>query len=97
MSTLCVAHINPKDAEVFGKYQDVAGAALAKHGGKVLSKTPKPARLEGTLPAPAAMVLLEFPDATAAHAWHDDPELVNIHALRTGGADVSIFVLDPAE
>lgn len=96
MSTLCVAYINPKDAEIFENYQEVAGQALAKHGGKVLSKTPKPTRLEGTLPAPAAMVLLEFPDAAAAHEWHNDPELAEVHALRIGGADVSIFVLDPA-
>ena len=70
----------------------VAPDALAKHGGRVASVTPKPSRLEGDMEVPGALALLEFPNPEAAHAWHEDAELATAHELRRAGADFSIFV-----
>lgn len=92
MSIFAVALVTPKDPETFAKYRDVAGEALGKHGGRVATVLQDPVRLEGSVATPKAIALLEFPNVQAAHNWHNDPELKNIHALRTGGADVSIFV-----
>ena len=81
-----------KDPEKFEAYRAVAGAALAKHGGRVSHVTQKPTRLEGEMEVPGALVLLEFPNPEAAHAWHADPDLAHAHDLRRAGVNMSIFV-----
>lgn len=81
-----------KDSQTFDAYLAVAGEALAKHGGKVAQVMPKPVQLEGNGEAPHGLALLEFPNWQAVINWHSDSELADIHALRTKGADVSIFV-----
>jgi len=90
---IVVVH-GPKNPEKFEQYRAVAGEALAKHGGRVWSVTPKPPRLEGGMEVPGAIAMLEFPTADAAHAWHGDAELAAVHELRRDGADLSIFVTD---
>ena len=75
-------------------YRAVAADALAKHGGKIVVPPTPPERIEGPAEAPAAIVLLSFPDAAAARAWRDDPELASVHAMRREGADISFFLID---
>ena len=93
MSVYAIAHIRRiKDPAAFDAYRAAATEALAKHGGKVAQVMPQPTRLEGNLEIPHAVALLEFPSWEAARNWHADPELAEIHALRTTGTDISIFV-----
>ena len=93
MSVYAIAHIRRiKAPETFDAYRAAASEALAKHGGRVAQVLPKPARLEGDLEIPQVLALLEFPDWQAARNWHADPELADIHALRTSGTDISIFM-----
>ena len=92
MSVYAIALIRRiKDPAIFDAYRAVATEALAKHGGKVAQVLPMPARLEGDLETPHVIALLEFPDWKAANSWHADPALAEIHALRTNGADITIF------
>ena len=81
-----------KDPETFAKYREGAAAALAKHGGKVVSSTPNPDQIEGTDEKLAALVILEFPGAEAAKAWRNDPDLASTHALRVAAADFRFYV-----
>lgn len=96
MTTYAVAYLNVRDPETFGKYREKATEALARHGGKVAVAVPQPIRLEGSLAAPETLVLLSFETPEGAEQWHADPKLAEIHDLRRGGADVSIFVLKEA-
>ena len=80
------------DADSFAKYREIAGEALAKHGGKVVSSTPNPTQIEGETQDLRALVILEFPDAAAAKAWRDDPDLAGVHALRVAAADISFYI-----
>lgn len=80
------------DKDTFAKYREVAGAALAKHGGRVVSSTPKPEQIEGAPQDLAALVILEFPDVEAARAWREDPDLSGTHALRVAAADFSFYI-----
>jgi len=75
------------------KYRDVAGAALAKHGGKVEGAAQEFTVLDGAPEIPNAAALLSFPDKTAALAWVNDPELADVHALRrdAGGSDILLL------
>ena len=57
-----------KDEAVFSEYRAVAADALAKHGGTILIPPSPPTVLDGE-DAPAAVVILEFPDKGSAEAW----------------------------
>ena len=50
-----------KDEAVFSEYRAVAAEALSKHGGTILIPPSPPTVLDGE-DAPAAVVILEFPD-----------------------------------
>lgn len=74
-------------------YREVAGDALAKHGGKVLQGSMEPVVLEGDIPAPPMAVVLEFETREGATSWHADPDLMATHALRTGSGKTAITLL----
>lgn len=83
------------DPAIFAEYRKVGGEAVSRHGGRALSA----GRAEmlhdaGTGAMPS--VLLEFPDAAAARAWIEDPDLAEVHALRNRGARATVTLLDGA-
>ncbi|MBX2853886.1 MAG: DUF1330 domain-containing protein [Rhodobacteraceae bacterium] len=80
------------DQAAFDEYRAVAMPALAKHGAKPLSSGQAEVLFDADVGQTPA-VLLEFPSADAARAWIDDPELVDVHALRNKGAAASITLL----
>lgn len=75
------------------EYRDVAGTALAKHGGKVESATRDFTVLDGSPDAPNTAALLSFPDKASAIAWAEDPELLDVHALRRSAGASDILLL----
>lgn len=87
------AKITVTNPESLAKYRDVAGAALAKHGGKVESASREFTALDGAPDAPDVGALLSFPDRDAAIAWSSDPELADVHALRRDAGASDILLL----
>ena len=81
---------NPESLE---QYRDVAGEALAKHGGKVESASKEFTVLDGAPDAPNVAAILSFPDRDSALAWAKDPELQDVHALRRGAGGSDILLL----
>lgn len=79
--------------EPLAAYREVAGGALAKHGGKVETATREFTTLDGAPTIPDMVALLSFPDKDAALAWANDPELVDIHELRRNAGSSDIFLL----
>lgn len=88
-----IAQLKVTDKEALGRYREQAGAALAKHGGAVVSGGANPEMLEGDGTAPDIVALLSFPSVAAARAWRNDPELAQVHALRNAGGASSIFIV----
>lgn len=74
-------------------YRSKAGAALEKHGGKVLSASPNQTVIEGTRDETGLGVILEFATEAAAQAWINDPDLQGTHALRRGAGSSTITLL----
>jgi uncharacterized protein (DUF1330 family) len=68
-------------------------ALTAKHGGKLVAKSP-PKVMEGAPVVPETMVVIEFPSAAHAQAWYDDPDHAPLKALRQGGADFSMVLVN---
>jgi uncharacterized protein (DUF1330 family) len=87
------AKLTITNPDALAEYRDVAGAALAKHGGKVESTAREFTVLDGTPDLPVVAALLSFPDKDAAVAWANDPELKDVHALRrsAGGSDILLL------
>ena len=74
-------------------YRDIAGAALAKHGGKVESASGDFTVLDGDPDAPNVAAILSFPDKSSAVAWANDPSLKDVHALRQSAGASDILLL----
>jgi len=83
--------VNNPDA--LASYRDVAGPALAKHGGKAESASKEFTVLEGSPDQPDMAAILSFPNKESALAWANDPELKDVHALRrsAGGSDILLL------
>ena len=79
--------------EALAAYRGQAGAALAKHGGKVEQATPSPSALDGNPTIPTVAAVLSFPDARAARDWINDPDLADLHDLRRSAGDTEILLL----
>ena len=87
------AKLTVTNPQALTEYRDVAGAALAKHGGKVEGSTREFTVLDGSPDMPNVAALLSFPDKNAAIAWSKDPDLADVHALRqsAGGSDILLL------
>ncbi len=96
MPAYVVVQLAPKDDTLLKRYYAVGGGALRKHGGTPLAGGPEKQVLEDNGGGIPAHVLISFPDAAAARAWIDDPDLAEIHALRRAGAHTTITLL-PAQ
>ncbi len=87
------AKLTVTNPQALAQYRDVAGSALAKHGGKVESAAKEFTVLDGSPEAPDMAALLSFPDKESALAWANDPELADVHALRRSGGSSDIMLL----
>lgn len=87
------AKLTITNPDALARYRDLAGPALARHGGKVEAATAELTALDGSPEIPDTAALLSFPDKAAAQAWIDDPELADTHALRrsAGGSDIVLL------
>lgn len=81
------------DAEKFAAYAERAGEALKKYNGAPIAQSKSPEVIEGDVVAPSRAVVLTFPDKESALGWINDPELAEIHALRTGAGKSEIILL----
>ena len=87
------AKLTVTDPQALAEYRDVAGEALAKHGGKVEGTARDFTVLDGAPEAPDVVALLSFPDRDAAIAWSTDPDLADVHALRRSAGASDILLL----
>ncbi len=94
MSRFAIVTMVVKDAAKLAEYYAVGGQAVAKHSGKIVAGGPDANALQEPH-GPTKGVILEFPTAEHITAWLNDPELVDVHALREEAADVTILSLPP--
>lgn len=87
------AKISVSNPQALAEYRDVAGAALAKHGGKVECGSADFTVLDGSPDMPDVAAVLSFPDKQSAQAWATDPDLEDVHGLRRsiGGSDIILL------
>lgn len=79
--------------DALARYREHAAAALEKHGGKVAQASTSPEALDGHPELPQMIAALSFPDAEAARAWINDPDLAEVHDLRRNAGETEIVLL----
>lgn len=93
-SALWIAHVEVTDAEAYGKYAQLAGPAIAAHGGVFLSRGGRFVQLEGT--ARPRNVVARFPSLEAGVACYNSPEYQAALAHATGASIRDLMILEEA-
>jgi uncharacterized protein (DUF1330 family) len=93
MAAYFIAYTNVTDADKYGEYGKLAGAALAQYGGKVLARGGAKLVLEGSFPF-ERLFIAEFPDAEAARTYYSSPEYQAARAKRLGAADFNAIIVE---
>jgi len=81
MSTYLIVNATITDQELLDAYRAAVGPTLAGREAKVLISTNDAQTIEGE-PAGPRVVVMEFPDEDAFHAWYDSPAYQEVIGLR---------------
>jgi len=91
-TALWIAHVKVTDAEAYGKYAELAGPAIAKHGGVFLARGGRYVQLEGN--DRARNVVARFPSLEAAVACYHSDEYQAALAHAKGASERDLMVLE---
>lgn len=73
MAHYSVVSVTPTSDAWIPAYLEAVGPLVAKHGGRYLARTASHQQIEGTGPAPALQVIIEWPSKEAADAFYSSP------------------------
>jgi len=93
MAAYVLAQVKVTDPANYPKYMALAAPAVAKYGGKYLTRGGKTEVLEGDTPPPR-LVILEFPSMEAAHTFYNSPEYREAREARKHSAVFQLTVLE---
>jgi uncharacterized protein (DUF1330 family) len=88
-----VVDVDVTDPAGFEDYKQQVPATLARYGGRYIIRGGHTETLEGSW-KPKRVVILEFPDRTAAKAWWSSSEYAPLKALRQRSARTELVVVD---
>lgn len=92
MPALWIAHVTVTDAEAYGKYAELAGPAIAKHGGEFIARGGRYVQLEGR--DRARNVVARFPSLEAAEACYNSPEYQAALDHARGASDRDLVIVE---
>ena len=95
MSAYFIVEVEVTDPAAYEDYKPMAGAAVAKHGGRFLVRGGKAELVEGTNP-PKRVVVLEFDSLAAAKRWYNSPEYKSALALRLRASNSRAILVEGA-
>ncbi|MCK0148493.1 DUF1330 domain-containing protein [Marivita sp. S6314] len=72
MPALWIAHVTVTDPEAYAKYAELAGPAIAKHGGVFIARGGRYVQLEGQ--ERPRNVVAKFPSVEDAEACYNSPD-----------------------
>src|SRR6266481_238007 len=74
MAAYSITDVEVLDADEFKRYRELAGAAVARYGGRFLVRGAEPVVAEGEWPLGQRVNIIEFPSMEQLRAWYDSPE-----------------------
>lgn len=95
MGALWIAHVTVNDAESYGKYAELAGPAIARHGGEFIARGGRYVQLEGK--ERPRNVVARFPSVEAAVACYNSPEYQEALSHARGASERELLVVETTE
>ena len=95
MPALWIAHVTVTDADAYGKYAELAGPAIAKHGGHFIARGGRFVQLEGK--ERARNVVARFPSVEAAETCYNSPEYQAALNHARGAAERELMIVETSE
>ncbi|WP_288928806.1 DUF1330 domain-containing protein [uncultured Maritimibacter sp.] len=95
MPALWIAHVTVTDAEAYGKYAELAGPAIAKHGGAFIARGGRYVQLEGT--DRPRNVVAKFPSVEDAEACYNSPEYQAALDHARGASERDLVIIETTE
>ena len=94
MPAYVIGQLDIHDPEAYQAYLDGFMPSFERHGGQLLATSRSETEiLEGSWALPRT-VIMRFPSAEDAKAWHDDPEYVDLAKIRQQTARTNLVVVD---
>ncbi|MBV7393063.1 DUF1330 domain-containing protein [Mameliella sediminis] len=95
MPALWIAHVTVSDAEAYGKYAELAGPAIAAHGGTFIARGGRYVQLEGK--ERPRNVVARFPSVeSAVECYHSDAYQEALNHAR-GASERELLVVEITE
>ncbi len=95
MPALWIARVDVKDAELYGKYIEVASRVIPAHGGTFIARGGRVEAVEGT--ARARNVVAKFPDVDSALAAYNDPDYQEAVVWAMEASDREVIIVETSE
>ena len=93
MKGYVIANVEVRDAEGYEAYRSQTAEIIARYGGRFLVRGGAVEVREGE-PGISRLVVLEFPDMTAARTFYDSPEYQAILPHRTANSTATLFLAE---
>jgi uncharacterized protein (DUF1330 family) len=95
MAAYVVADIQVTDVASYEEYRPLAGASIARFGGRFIVRGGAVDLLEGE-PRPERIVVIEFPDLETAQRWYRSDEYQAALKLRQAASRGRVFMIEGA-
>lgn len=95
MPALWIAHVKVTDSEAYGKYAELAGPAISKHGGHFIARAGRYVQLEGT--DRPRNVVAKFPSLEAAEACYRSPEYQQALSHARNASERDLVIVETTE
>ena len=95
MPALWIARVDVKDAELYGKYIEVASQVIPAHGGKFIARGGRVEPVEGA--SRARNVVAKFPDVDAALSAYNDPKYQEAVVWSMEASDREVIIVETDE
>ncbi|TKZ21195.1 DUF1330 domain-containing protein [Shimia litoralis] len=95
MPALWIAHVTVTDADAYGKYAELAGPAIAKHGGTFIARGGRFVQLEGK--ERPRNVVAKFPSVDAAVDCYHSPEYQEALNHARGASERELMVVETTD
>jgi uncharacterized protein (DUF1330 family) len=93
MSAYVIANVDVHDTAVYEEYKAKVPGLIRKHGAEYLVRGGKFVIVEGNW-EPSRLIILRFPDITAAQGFYNDPEYQPLKALRQRASKTDIVFVE---
>lgn len=95
MPALWIAHVTVTDTDAYAKYAELAGPAIAKHGGHFIARAGRFVQLEGK--ERPRNVVAKFPSVEAAETCYHSPEYQEALGHARDASERELLIVETTE